>query len=399
MRQATATERPRPTIVRGARLFDGTGPLSGPAAVLVEGGRIVAVGSDVPDRDDSAVVDLPGATLLPGLVDTHLHLALDASADPVGARAARDDTAAREAMTAAARTAALAGVTTVRDLGDRDYVALGLRAAARTDPTLPTILASGPPLTTPGGHCHYLGGVADGIDGVRAAVREHAERGVDIVKIMASGGNLTPGTRPEQGQFEPDELRAAVDEAHRHGLPVTAHAHGTQAVADSVAAGVDGLEHATFMTADGVDPIPSDLLADIVARRISVGLTLGVNPARGPALAVMLARIPALLVNAELMWRSGVRIVAGPDGGVSPAKPHDVLPWAVEALARLPMGPLGALVAATAEAAAACGLTGCKGRLAPGHDADLLAVDGDPLVDPAALRAVRAVFVRGVRLR
>jgi imidazolonepropionase-like amidohydrolase len=229
-------------------------------------------------------------------------------------------------------------------------------------------------------------------------VRAHAGRGVDVIKIMASGGNLTSGSRPELPQFGTGELRAAVAEAHRLGLPITAHVHSTEAVLSAVAAGVDGLEHVTFMTADGVDPVPEGLLADIVDRRIVLGLTLGVVPGRG-VLGPILARMPALMANARVICGSGARIVTGTDGGVSPGKPHDVLPWAVEALTRVGMRPVDALRAATSEAAVACGLGHRKGRIAPGYDADVLAVDGDPLADPPALRAVRAVVVRGTRVR
>jgi len=184
-------------------------------------------------------------------------------------------------MTSAARAAARGGVTTVRDLGDRGYLALGVQHAAGTDPTLPEILAAGLPITTPGGHCHFLGEEAAGVDGIRRAVREHAERGADIIKIMASGGNMTAGSRPELPQYGPAELRAAVDEAHRHNLPITAHAHATQAIVDGLAAGLTSFEHLSFMTADGVDPIPDEVLAALVRGNVTVGVTLGVVPVPG----------------------------------------------------------------------------------------------------------------------
>ena len=134
------------------------------------------------------MVDLGEVTLLPGLVDTHVHLGFDASADPVANLQARNDAEVLVAMREAGRTALAGGVTTVRDLGDRDYLSLGLR----DDETMPTIVAAGPPITTAAGHCHFLGGVATpGVHGVRAAVREHIERGVDVIKIMATGGQLT----------------------------------------------------------------------------------------------------------------------------------------------------------------------------------------------------------------
>ncbi len=179
--------------VRATALFDGSALTRDPL-VLVADGRIAEVlsGPRAAVPPDAELVELPGATLLPGLVDTHVHLAFDASTDPVGALAAQDDDALLAAMAKAAGAQLRAGVTTVRDLGDRGYLALRLRAGGAPGP-LPTILAAGPPITTPGGHCHFLGGEAGGVDGVRAAVRERAERGVDVVKVMASGGELTPG--------------------------------------------------------------------------------------------------------------------------------------------------------------------------------------------------------------
>jgi imidazolonepropionase-like amidohydrolase len=299
-------------------------------------------------------------------------------------------------MAAAARRAVRGGVTTVRDLGDRGYLSLELRAAAAADRSLPTIVAAGPPVTTPGRHCHFLGSTAAGVAEIRAAVREHAERGVDVVKVMASGGNLTPGSRPETPQFDLDALRAAVEEAHRLGLPITAHAHGTRAVANGLAAGMDGLEHVTFMTADGVDAIPDDLLASLGTGSVPLGITLGVRPVPGPTPpSPMTARLPALMANIRRLHRSGAWLVGCTDAGIHPIKPHDAQRWSVIQLATVAMTPTEALRACTSRAAAAVGLGSCKGRIAPGHDADLLVVDGNPLDDLAALHRIRAVYVRG----
>jgi imidazolonepropionase-like amidohydrolase len=396
----TVTERRRLTAIRATWLFDGSSPnlLPDPTVVL-DGSTIVSVGSAAPVPDGATIVDLPGATLLPGLVDGHVHLVFDASDDPVASLAGRDDAAAFAAMASFARAAARGGVTTVRDLGDRGYLALGLRPAAATDPTLPEILAAGPPITTPGGHCHFLGEEAAGVDGVRAAVRAHAERGVDVIKIMASGGNLTPGSRPELPQYGPAELRAAVDEAHRHNLPITAHAHATQAIVDGLAAGMDAFEHLTFMTADGVDPIPVEVLTGLAHRAVTVGMTLGLAPVPGAAPPPgMLARMPALRANARRLLEAGVNMIAGTDAGIAPIKPPDVIRWAVPQFQQLGMTAAEALHTCTARAAAALGLGHRKGRLYPGYDADILAVDGDPLSDPAALHAIRAVYVRGTAL-
>lgn len=364
--------------------------------VLLDGERIVAVAEGVDPPEDVEVIDLEGATLLPGLVDTHVHLVFDASADPVGALDARDDDATRDAITSAARTAALGGVTTVRDLGDRGYLTLAMRGTSG----LPTILCAGPPLTTPGGHCHYLGGETErGTDAVRRAVRTHAERGVDVIKVMASGGLMTPGTRQAESQFTLDELRAIVDETHSLGLPVTAHAHGTPAIVDALAADIDGLEHASFWTDTGIDS-PADVIAEIGARHLPIGATAGLAPAPdAPLDDETSARLPLVIANIFRLRDAGAIIVPGTDAGIHPSKPHDVERYAVEQEVLLGMDAEEALRGATSTGAAVCGLGDRKGRIAEGYDADLLAIDGDPLTEPSALHAIRAVFLRGERVR
>jgi imidazolonepropionase-like amidohydrolase len=384
------------TAIRAGSLFNGaSATLVADPVLVMDGPTIIAVDSGVEPPLDAHVVDLGGATLLPGLIDTHVHLAFDASAGPVAALAGRDDDAAVAAMSTAALAALRGGVTTVRDLGDRGYLSLRLRGAD----DMPTIVTAGPPITTPAGHCHFLGGGTEPTpEAVRFAVREHAERGVDVIKVMASGGTLTPGTRQELPQFTPDLLRALVDEAHRLGLPVTAHAHGTSAIRDALDAGVDGMEHVSFWSADGIDD-PGDLVRRIVDSGIAVGMTAGVLPIPGVAPpAAVTMRLPRIIANTRGLYEAGAYMVLGTDAGIGPPKPHDVLRHALAQTVQIAMPPAEALRMATSTAAAACGLADRKGRLAPGFDADILAVEGDPLADLAALHNIRAVFARGVRV-
>ncbi|MFC5722298.1 amidohydrolase family protein [Streptomyces gamaensis] len=399
-RGRTGPARPAVLAVRAGNLFDGRRAL-GPGTVLTEGRRITAVdtsGSMPPAHAE--VVDLgAGAWLLPGLIDTHVHLCFDAQDDVAGRLPDTDDTTLLTAMRAAARTAVHAGVTTVRDLGDRNYLSLALARDIAAHPgTGPHIVASGPPLTVPGGHCHFLGGEARGADAVRAAVRERHARGCSVVKVMASGGVMTPGSAAHLSQYGPRELRAAVEEAHRLGLPAVAHVHGGQAVVDAVDAGFDGIEHVTFMTVDGV-AADAGAIHKIVRSGVFVGTTVGQRPGARPLSTGAAARRSGIREVRRRLLSAGARMTAGSDAGIAPDKPHNVLPHGIEALVGIGMTPVEALRAATSEAAIACRAQDRKGMLAPGRDADLLAVGPGLLTDITALRDVRAVFREGIRVR
>jgi imidazolonepropionase-like amidohydrolase len=389
----------RTLAIRAARLFDGVGAAcTKDPLVLVEDGRIVRVEQGTAPPPGAELLDLPGATLLPGLLDPHVHLGFDGAPGPIERLVARSDTAVLESMRIAAADHLAAGVTTVRDLGDRDYLAVRLRDGNRG--VLPTVLAAGPPITTVDGHCAVLGGAVTGAAAIRAAVRERADRGADVVKIMASGGGMTTTTKMYEPQFTCDELAAALDEAHRVGLPVTVHAHALEAIRNALAVGVDGIEHCSFLTADGVDAA-EDVVAELVARQVPVTAALGMRPVAGapPPPPMVQRNLVAMKAAIGGLFARGGLVMAGPDAGIAPQKPHGVLPRALlDMVVELGLDPAAVLRANTSVAAAALGLGATKGRVAPGFDADLLAVDGDPLTDMSALLRPAAVVVRGQRL-
>ncbi|MET8978112.1 amidohydrolase family protein [Streptomyces sp. NPDC004539] len=380
--------------LKAGHVFDGA--RVGPSGMLlVEDGMILDVdftGSEPPF--EATTLDFgPDAWLLPGFVDAHVHLCWDGTKDAV-AHVTSDD---RETLLDVARENAArsldVGVTTVRDLGDRDYLTLELRdrlpAVQR-----PEIVASGPPLTSRGGHCHFLGGEAEGADELLAAVRERAERGCEVVKVMAGGGDLTPGDSPLMQQYHPDDLRLVIAEARRLGLTTAAHAHGTDTLAEIADLGFHSLEHVSFLTRYGVG-VRRAVLDEVVRRGTFVSLSAGVFPEYEPVLPEEAARFGAM----DEIVASGARIVPGTDSGVTAAKAHGVYPYALVGLARYGMPHLDVLRAATRGAAEAVGLGGTKGALRPGADADIVVLGSSPLDDIGAVVDVRAVYRAGERVR
>lgn len=382
--------------IRAGRLFDGHRFHHGPVTVVIEEGRIGAVevlGTDCPP--DAALVDLGELTLLPGLVDAHTHLCWD----PAGAPEDLADEAHEALVSRARRHAAAAlrsGITTLRDLGDRGFATLTLREDyARGAELGPELLVSGPPLTRRGGHCWYLGGEAEGTEALVDAVREHAARGVDWVKVMATGGFTTAGTDPWRPQFDGDQLAAIVGAAHAAGLPVTAHAHATAGIAAAVAAGVDGVEHCTFLTEDGIAASP-ELVEAIVDRGVWCGITIArVLPDTPEDIKALM---DGVWRNIRQLMDCGAHIALSTDAGIDPNKPHDVLPEELVDLSRHGFTTTEVLTGATSAAAASCGLGHRKGRITPGCDADLIAVAAGVQHDLAGLRDVRAVWRGGRRV-
>ena len=291
-------------------------------------GRIVAVDHTGATAPDGAEVRDFGerATVLPGLVDGHVHLCWDPHGDPVAQFLEQPDEALAVRIQDALEASLRAGITTVRDLGDRGYLTLDVRSRLSATPWLaPEILVSGPPITPRQGHCWFLGGEAEGIDAVVAAVDERARRAVDVVKVMVTGGMLTPEWGMHETQYDASTLKEAAAAAHSHGLPVTAHAHGGPGIQAAVSAGIGGIEHCTFVTADHVD-CDWELVDQMAAVGTHVGATEAWSPSAEPFPPAAAERIERVWMNFERMHRAGVRLSVSSDAGVGPRKPHGVLP-------------------------------------------------------------------------
>ena len=380
--------------------FDGARFWPDGALVLVEGALITAVlpgGSPAPSG--WPVLEYPG-TVLPGLIDTHVHLVGGGEPDALALDAGRT-AAERDQIIARSLQQQLAqGITTVRDLGDTQWSVLDRDMRDGE----PFVVASGPPVTSPGGHCAAMGGEAAGLAALRARVAERQEHGAQIIKIVVSGGAMTAGSDLLQLQFGVGEVRLVVEEAHNRGLPVTAHAHSVSSVEVCADAGVDGIEHCTCLTATGIRT-PERLTAALAAGQIQVCPTFGRLPGLPPspqAIAVMDRTGMTMAARFEQigkLYAAGVPILAGSDAGIHPAKPHGVLAHSVAELVQAGLPLPAALAAATSAAADACGLGRDRGRLRARAAADLLVVDGDLARDVTALTRPQLVVMRGRGIR
>ncbi|GAA3612290.1 amidohydrolase family protein [Kineosporia mesophila] len=380
--------------------FDGERFWPDGATVLTEGASIVSVSAGQgPAPEGFEVRRHDRGTLLPGLIDTHVHLIADGRDGALGRDVHRSPEEREQVVRASLLAQARAGVTTVRDLGDNRWSVL----ERVSSPGEPAVVASGPPITTPGGHCAAMGGEAAGAAELAAAVDERAERGAPLVKIVVSGGAMTPGSDLLSLQYSAEDLALVVERAARHGLPVVAHAHSLDAVNLCIDTGVRGIEHCTCLTTNGVQT-PPDLANRLRDRGIHIGPTFGRIPGSRPSAQAQevtqrTGLVPAhRFVQVEKLHRQGVAVISGSDAGIHSAKPHGIVAYAVAELVGAGIATDDAIATATSVSAQACGLGSTKGRLRPGTDADLLVVDGDPRADIAALTRVGTVVVRGTTI-
>jgi imidazolonepropionase-like amidohydrolase len=380
------------------RVVVGDGRVFEKAGVLVEGERIVRVAAKGLKAPKSARrIPLSGCTLLPGFIDAHVHLCMDASADPIAASVQEPPAVTALKAASHARATLRAGVTTVRDMGGREGIDLGLKQAIRMGLVPgPRMLASGRLICMTGGHGWQIGCEADGADAVRRAARQQIKAGADIVKLMATGGVLTPGVEPGSEQFTQAELAAGIEEAHKAGKRTATHAMGTRGILNALRAGIDSIEHGVYLDEEavalmkrrGVPLVPTiAALHHIEARGLAAGI---------PAFAVeKTARVkPHHLASLRMAHAAGLAVAAGTDAG-TPFNRHGENLLEIKLLVDCGgFSPAAAIEAGTRVAAQVLGLERELGTIEEGKLADLVLVAGNPLeeigrlTDPEAIRLV-----------
>jgi imidazolonepropionase-like amidohydrolase len=395
----TGPVTPDPVVLRAPRLLDGTGgPPVHDGALLIDGGRVAYAGAatGLPEGAGRVpVLDFPDATLLPGLVDAHVHLVASGGPD-LAADVPRTEAERMLAAVANARRQLEAGVTLVRDLGapGAEAVLVG-RAVEAGILAGPRVVASGPAVTMTGGHIPYLGRVTDGVEAMRAAVRANLALGARCIKVVATGGVLTQGVDPREPAYTQPELDALVDEAHRLGLTVAAHAIGEGGVAAALRAGADSVEHGMFLDDQAIE------LFLKTGARLSATFLAPHGILSGPTVPGWIkdrAR-PAAEAQARSFRaavEAGVAAVAGTDAG-TPDNPHGGVAREVAFMAEAGLDVLLAVRAATGEGADLLGVPD-RGVLRQGAAADVLVAGGDVAGDLTALQRPLAVFQDGRRV-
>jgi imidazolonepropionase-like amidohydrolase len=390
--------------IRAKRLYDGTRQaMIQDAVVVINGQQIAAVGpeSEVSLPAGLDILDAGDRTLMPGMIDAHVHLLFTGSARSGEESRSASDNQALLTGVQNAQHGLKSGLTTVRDCGDRNYLSLSLRDfIAAGGLTGSRLVCSGPVITTTAGQLWWSGIECDTEDELRRAVRTLVKHGVDFIKLMGSGGNATPGSNPEAAQYEAAGFRAVVEDAHRMGKKVAAHVHGVESIRMAVDAGIDTLEHVPFR-AHGTIEYDPQLVDEILRKDLIVSLAMPATWYRVRAEDMQEAR-----THPQALWEqryetirrmqdAGVKLVVSSDQGSTSTR-IDELSLLMEFLtADVGMPALEVLYGVTGLAAAALGIEDEVGVLEAGKRADLILVDGDPCTDMSAMRRIHSVVKDG----
>ncbi|MBX3326528.1 MAG: amidohydrolase family protein [Nitrospira sp.] len=369
--------------IHHVRLIDGTGVVRDHMTLLVRGTKIVAVGpsNDIRIPKGATRLNGRGLTVIPGLIDCHIHLCLGGEADVVGALESEQPSYTLLKSARHAQATIDAGFTTVRDVGSRDHSIFTLKQAIESGLLPgPRIVGAGLAICMIGGHARFIGREIEGADQVRKVVAEQIAAGAGVIKVIASGGVLTPGTSPDDAQMTAEELAAAVDAARQAGKPVAAHAHGASGMKRAIQAGASSIEHATLLDEEsgtlmkqhGVYMVPTlSALATTAACRPGCGIP---ESALGKAKA-MTKRHKASFKQA---YEGGIFIAMGTDAG-TPFNYHGENAQELERMVALGMSPMDAIISSTARAAKLIGVHQSVGTLAKGREADLVILNKNPL--------------------
>jgi len=405
--QSSSAPASRRVVIRPGHLLDvKTGNMLTGQAIVIEGDKIVSVGpmADARSEAGAETIDLPNATVLPGLIDAHTHLTYDPKNlgyEGLGI------SIPREALSGArnARVTLQAGFTTVRNVGAGGYSDIALRDAINDgDVPGPRILASGPALGITGGHCddnllapeyHDTAlGVADGVDAVRHKVRENIKYGADVIKICATGGVMSKGDDTNASQYTREEMKAIVEEAHRLGRKVAAHAHGAEGVIWASDAGVDSIEHGHLMNDESIATLKKNGTYVVPTLYLMDWNRENLSKRNAPEYMVHKMQTVSAVGqnNLKKAFAAGLKVAFGTDAAVYP---HGLNAHEFAVYVRLGMTPLQAIQTATLNASDLLGWANKIGTLEPGKFADIIAVDGDPLKDVTTLQEVKFVMKGG----
>jgi imidazolonepropionase-like amidohydrolase len=354
------------------------------ATVLVKGERIEKVAEkNIRIPKDAQKIPMDGQVLLPGFIDSHIHICLDSSPDPMTSALTESQTMTTLKAAKAARQTLLAGITSVRDMGGKDGIDLGLRQAINLGLIPgPRMLASGKLICMTGGHGWQVGLEANGVDAVRKAAREQIKAGVDIVKLMATGGVLTPAVEPGSEQLTEAELKAGVEEAHKAGRKTATHAMGTKGILNALRAGIDSIEHGVYLDEEAVSlmvekNVPLIPTLSALFNILNKGIEAGI-----PAFAVekTLKVKPFHLESVRMARAAGARIAMGTDAG-TPFNIHGDNLRELKLLVDCGFSPMDAIEAGTRIAAQVLGMENQLGTIEEGKLADLVLIEGNPLED------------------
>ena len=391
-------------LIRDITLIDGLG--GEPRrdwAVAVEGDRIAWIGpaAQAPAFEAGAVIDGRGRSLLPGMINCHVHLCNDGSADLFGQVLNDSVPIATIRSVLNARLTLLSGITTVRDCGAANQIAIEIgKAVDRHLIEGPRVRAAGRVVTMTGGHGHFIGREADGPDEVRKAVRAEIKGGANFIKLMATGGVLTPGVDPTQTAFSVEELAAGVDEAHKAGRPAASHAIGNGGIKNALKAGIDSVEHGFYLDDESIN-LALKQGSFMVPTLIAVDQIVNNGAAGGiPDWVVRKAESESGHHRESFVMavRSGMRIAAGTDAG-TPFNPHGDLALELAKMVEFGLPPMLALVAATSNAARLLRMDDQIGSIEKGKLADLILVDGDPTREIGVMRRPSLVMKSGSIVR